>query len=376
MTHFPFPSSSRIEFSLPEFRSIPHITGSIWTPKAPLLGVTAEPSKPEIVPASPPRGVVFILHGFAEHHRRYDAVAANLCAAGFVVASFDFRGHGISGGPRGIVRTHRDLCDDADRVLRALYTATPLGAFLLPSAAADSVRTDLPLAPSGEVRVVGTHTVTLPRPAPSAATAAAPSGRGSAAVPLLLLAHSNGGLTGALWLSHRAAHHPVRVSAAFLSAPFLGLGAAKSAGAPSRALSLTANTLAGLCPAMPVPRVDPTLLSADVASVTAYEEDPLTVKGATVGFVAAATRAQASCFRWAPTLHDVPIVVAQGMADAVCWPPAALAWFQRLPAVPGNKWLPFEGGRHELFHEASPLRDAAYRALLGWADTYGTPAAR
>src|ERR1700721_953227 len=62
-------------------------------------------------PDGPPRAAVQILHGWAEHARRYDRPARALAAAGYVVYADDHRGHGQSGvrgdslgdlGPRGM----------------------------------------------------------------------------------------------------------------------------------------------------------------------------------------------------------------------------------------------------------------------------------
>ncbi|HVM08510.1 MAG TPA: alpha/beta fold hydrolase [Acidimicrobiales bacterium] len=62
-------------------------------------------------PQEPPRAVVHILHGWAEHALRYDRLAQRLVAAGFAVFADDHRGHGQTGkrsgtlgdlGPRGM----------------------------------------------------------------------------------------------------------------------------------------------------------------------------------------------------------------------------------------------------------------------------------
>src|SRR5262249_41080239 len=49
----------------------------------------------------PPRASVLIVHGYAEHGGRYADVARRLAGAGFAVSTFDYRGHGRAGGPRG-----------------------------------------------------------------------------------------------------------------------------------------------------------------------------------------------------------------------------------------------------------------------------------
>jgi acylglycerol lipase len=63
---------------------------------------------------------VLVVHGFGEHHRRYERMAGALTAAGHEVHLFDLRGHGESEGRRGHVddfaEYRRDLVRVADRV--------------------------------------------------------------------------------------------------------------------------------------------------------------------------------------------------------------------------------------------------------------------
>ena len=50
------------------------------------------------------RGVVVLAHGFAEHARRYDHVAARFAESGLLTYALDHRGHGRSGGKRVYLR--------------------------------------------------------------------------------------------------------------------------------------------------------------------------------------------------------------------------------------------------------------------------------
>ena len=68
-------------------------------------------------PASPPRGVVVIAHGFAEHGGRYAAVAEHLVAEGLAVVAADHRGHGLSEGRRTSVVRFDDYVDDLTTVI-------------------------------------------------------------------------------------------------------------------------------------------------------------------------------------------------------------------------------------------------------------------
>src|ERR687885_3065780 len=47
-------------------------------------------------PEGTPRGIVQLTHGMGEHLLRYEPLAAELTAAGFVVIGQDHRGHGAS----------------------------------------------------------------------------------------------------------------------------------------------------------------------------------------------------------------------------------------------------------------------------------------
>jgi alpha-beta hydrolase superfamily lysophospholipase len=63
-------------------------------------------------PEQPPRGVVVLSHGYAEHARRYDHVAQRFGDAGLVTYALDHRGHGRSGGKRVWLKQLSDYTDD------------------------------------------------------------------------------------------------------------------------------------------------------------------------------------------------------------------------------------------------------------------------
>lgn len=52
-------------------------------------------------PDSRPKAIVALIHGLGEHSGRYEHVAKALTDAGYILASFDLRGHGKSTGVRG-----------------------------------------------------------------------------------------------------------------------------------------------------------------------------------------------------------------------------------------------------------------------------------
>lgn len=64
-----------------------------------------------------PLGAVLLTHGYGEHSGRYGEVIAAFVERDLVVASYDLRGHGHSGGPRGHIESFDDYLRDADDLL-------------------------------------------------------------------------------------------------------------------------------------------------------------------------------------------------------------------------------------------------------------------
>lgn len=68
----------------------------------------------EWLPSSEPRGIVCIVHGLGEHCGRYEHLAMALNQAGYVLLSYDQRGHGKSFGKRGHTPSYEMLLDDIE----------------------------------------------------------------------------------------------------------------------------------------------------------------------------------------------------------------------------------------------------------------------
>lgn len=58
------------------------------------------------------KGIVFICHGWSEHSEWYDTFGNELASEGFLCASHDCVGHGLSDGNRGYIESIRVLMDD------------------------------------------------------------------------------------------------------------------------------------------------------------------------------------------------------------------------------------------------------------------------
>lgn len=72
-----------------------------------------------------PRAAIALVHGLGEHSGRYQHVAAHFNRAGYIVQSFDLRGHGKTPGPRGHVRSIEVILQDIDLLLEKIAQAYP-----------------------------------------------------------------------------------------------------------------------------------------------------------------------------------------------------------------------------------------------------------
>jgi alpha-beta hydrolase superfamily lysophospholipase len=81
-------------------------------------------------PSEAIKGVIVLVHGLGEHSGRYNHVGAAFTAAGYQVVSFDFPGHGKSGGKRGY-GSYDIYAKAIDLVLRSVrQERPPVPAFL------------------------------------------------------------------------------------------------------------------------------------------------------------------------------------------------------------------------------------------------------
>src|SRR3954453_10573742 len=72
-----------------------------------------------------PRYVALLSHGYGEHARRYDNVAARLNADGAVVYAPDHHGHGRSDGERALAEDLEGAVDDLHLVAEAAAADHP-----------------------------------------------------------------------------------------------------------------------------------------------------------------------------------------------------------------------------------------------------------
>jgi alpha-beta hydrolase superfamily lysophospholipase len=201
-----------------------------------------------------PRGALLVVHGYAEHSGRYEALGAWFAARGLAVHAYDQRGHGRSEGARCHVDRFGEYLDDLDRVLE---------------------------------RVRGEH----------------------AGLPVVLVGHSMGGLVVASYLADRRPP----VAAAVTSGALLALGPGVS-----RARVLAARAIRLVWPRLALGSgLDPNGLSRDEEVVRRYVEDPLVQRSMTAGLgaeiLATVPRTAARAFE-----VQVPVLVLHGAEDPMC----------------------------------------------------------
>jgi len=63
------------------------------------------------------RGVISLIHGYSEHGARYADMGRALNEAGIALITLDLRGHGLSGGKRGVIKNYPDFYGDVDALL-------------------------------------------------------------------------------------------------------------------------------------------------------------------------------------------------------------------------------------------------------------------
>ncbi|MGV7122063.1 alpha/beta hydrolase [Sphingopyxis sp. 550A] len=208
------------------------------------------------LPEGPPKAVVLLAHGYAEHAGRYAHVAKRLTDAGYAVYAVDHWGHGRSDGEGGYVPRFSAFTDGMAELL-TLVEASHAG------------------------------------------------------TPRLLLGHSMGGLIATLFLIER---QDAFVAAA-LSGPAIVPGAP-----PSRFTVWISCFLSRFFPRLGVLALDANGVSRDPAVVAAYLADPLVYTGkigARLGkeFMDAMAAARAG----APKI-TLPILLQHGAVDSLAAP--------------------------------------------------------
>ena len=210
-----------------------------------------------------PRVVVGLLHGYAEHGKRYAHVADAWAERGIATVAIDMRGHGRAEGRRGHCDRFQEFIDDGAELTRLVRERAP-------------------------------------------------------DVPAVLFGHSFGGLVAA----SVAIGRPSPWRALALSGPFFGVASEvplvkRLAGRLATRIAPTLAIATGLSGKD---------VTHDAARGRAYDEDPLVFKTATARWFTETEAAQQGAIARAPSL-TMPLLVVIGLADHVVSVPRARAFF-------------------------------------------------
>ena len=202
-------------------------------------------------PDTTPKGVVVICHGYAEHARRYDHVAARFGEAGLVTYALDLRGHGRSDGKRVYLRDIAEYTGDFHTLVGIAGAAHP-------------------------------------------------------GLPLIVLGHSMGG--GVVFAY--GVEHPDDYTAMVLSGP-----AVYAQDAVSSFMITVAKIVGSLLPGLPVEKLPTEAVSRDPEVVAAYLADPLVHHGKLpAGIAKALLNVGETMPQRAPAL-SAPLLVVHGEQD-------------------------------------------------------------
>jgi acylglycerol lipase len=207
-------------------------------------------------PPAPPKGVVLIVHGYAEHSDRYRHLADFLAHTSYAVASFDLRGHGRSQGERTFINHFDEYLTDLDLFLERVRQRHP-------------------------------------------------------GLPLFLLGHSMGGAIAALFAITR---QPT-IQGLVLSGPALQAGD----GNPAILIALS-GLLGRLFPRLPTVALDSTAVSRDPVVVQRYQTDPMVYHGKFLARTAAELLSAMNRIQAGWETLTMPLLVMHGTEDRLAHP--------------------------------------------------------
>ncbi len=246
--------------------------------------------------ALPPRAIIAIVHGYAEHSGRYQRIATDLVNAGFEIHSFDLRGHGKSGGDRCYVDSIHDYLIDLDLFLTQLRQK-------------------------------------------------------SQNIGIFLLGHSLG---GALALRYTIEYQP-KFQGLILSAPFLGQ---RDRSNPSLGIVKVVSAIGWLLPKFPTFKLDASQISRDPEIVRAYIEDPLVDRSRTPLRTVAAITANIHQIEACQQAIDLPILLMHGTDDGLAGVMHSERLYAGISSTDKSLKL-YSGLYHEIFNEPERERVVA-----------------
>ncbi|MEP9327493.1 lysophospholipase [Paraburkholderia phymatum] len=238
--------------------------------------------------AGPRRATIALIHGLAEHARRYATLAHTLTAHGIELVAVDLRGHGNAPGRRAWVERFDDYLLDAHALV---------------------------------------------------AEAARNGG------PLFLMGHSMGGAIAALHAIERHADDARDLSGLILSSPALAPGR----DVPRWMLALS-QKISLVWPRFPAMKIDATLLSRDQHVVAANRNDPLVHHGAIPARTGAELLLAMQRIELGRARLRTPLLIWHGSADKLTEPQGSRD-FGAHAGSPDKTLTLYDGSYHETMND-------------------------
>lgn len=234
-----------------------------------------------------PKAILLIVHGYAEHSHRYDHVARFFNSHSFHVRSFDFYGHGRSGGVRAYVKSF-------DRYV-------------------------------GELEYISKMTHAR-----------------YSEIPAFVLGHSMGGTVAGIAAAKKKLHG---FNNLILSNPGLDIVSNQ----PAILVSLS-RLLAPIFPKLKTTKLSSEFITRDPVQREKYDTDPFNYrKGTRPGFANEFDKAS-SWLRTNAHKIDQALYLNYSLADKVVVPKASEEFFENISSIDKSK-TQYEGLFHELLNE-------------------------
>ena len=253
-----------------------------------------------------PQGVLFLVHGLAEHCMRYTRAIEEWNRRGFVVFAMDHQGHGRSGGDRAHVEAFDDFVDDYVQFIDHVHATVPAVAKL----------------------------------------------------PHFLFGHSLGGLIAV----HVAARRPEMWNGVLLSGPALEPDPAQA----SPLLIAVGGFLASRLPKLGLTYLPSDGVSRDMAIRAEYVADPLVYHGPVrLNLAFAILNAMEYAKHALAADAKYSFWLGHGSADVLTRPSGSREFFAASPSDDKTIHL-YEGLFHELLNE--PEKEKILAEMIDWMD--------
>ncbi|XP_076010081.1 monoglyceride lipase isoform X2 [Genypterus blacodes] len=253
-------------------------------------------------PAGPPRALVLVVHGAAEHCGPYDELAQRLKELSLLVFAHDHVGHGQSEGDRMVVKDFQIFVRDALQHIDLMKSRHPN-------------------------------------------------------LPIFIVGHSMGGAISIL----TACERPNDFAGVALIAPMIQMN--PESATPFKVL--VAKVLNHIMPSLPMGAIDSKWVSRDKKQVEAYVADELNFHGGLrvsfgIQLMGAATRIEKEI----PSI-SWPFLLLHGDADKLCDIRGSRMMYENAASA-DKKMKVYEGAYHSLHHELPEVAESTLKEVSGW----------